>query len=897
MKAKIIVLFFFFSVFTAFGKEQPFYYAYGAFGNYSYWVVYKNTPQYMVVGGGEEVYHGAFSDADEHVIGRAILGVAGLQNVIQEISLSGTLSSFGIDYLLGPWRRDPEKWPTRAWNQSCDVIGEKAFSGFKNLRTVYFTDKLSYIGDNAFEGCDRLYVDINFKAGHIPPTLFPNSFPRDEFGHFRGVVRIGSDDYDVYKATYWADFSTFYVRADKISLDKKEVELYVNYDPADYTVQLNATLPEHASNKNVEWLSADPATVHVDQSGKLTARKAGTATIYAKTVDGAQTSCQVTVYPFRLIRTMEFEKPEFDIYTETELPLYLYAVLNGDPDRSAGDHIFSCTSSNPYIVEADDKGYIRTKNAFGSATVTLTAVNYGISASCKVNVVPAETTHALIYDIYGKPLLYMGDKYQFTHFSFPYSVKNQKATWSSSNPSVASVVDTTGEVTALNEGETVISVTSVYKKDIVGSRKLTVVDPIIHVTGIEIDRDKIGLYPKDSVQLHLNILPDNATSSSVAWESDDPAVASVSAFGLVTAVSPGVTVIRSSLSDFDMPAECEVTVMPNALLDSLDVEGSVLSPAFQQRVFEYNAYIRPYTLIDSVVINVVAEDGVSVSGTGAFPIPDANTVFEVKVQSGNEENTYKINVQVPEVKSVVLNRSNITLIDEETFQLTATITPIRADNKNLRWESDHPEVAEVSSKGVVTAISTGYAAITVTAEDGGVAATCTVVVLGSSDATLKSLKVSQGTLINHEFDPLIFDYEVKSLGVSPVTISVEAHPRAFVTGQKTTVVNRDTTLVIGVYSENRLVENEYNISVTGLSGNTTTGISNPGIETAQAYFEGQTLYVNTPAAERITVYSVTGNRLYSREKAAGKTSLSINSQRQILIVRGSSGWVKKLNGN
>lgn len=76
-----------------------------------------------------------------------------------------------------------------------------------------------------------------------------------------------------------------------VSLDKTEIEL-----TEDETANLNATvLPDNATNKNVVW-SSDNETVAKVKDGKVTAVKAGTATITVKTDDGGKTAnCKITV--------------------------------------------------------------------------------------------------------------------------------------------------------------------------------------------------------------------------------------------------------------------------------------------------------------------------------------------------------------------------------------------------------------------------------------------------------------------------------------------------------------------------------------------------------------------------------------------------------------------------
>jgi hypothetical protein len=61
-----------------------------------------------------------------------------------------------------------------------------------------------------------------------------------------------------------------------------------------------------------------------------------------------------------------------------------------------------------------------------------------------------------------------------------------------------------------------------------------------------------------------------------------------------------------------------------------------------------------------------------------------------------------------------------------TKQLTATITPTTATNKNISWQSSNTAVATVSSDGFIVAIGGGTATITATTQDGNKTATVNV---------------------------------------------------------------------------------------------------------------------------------------------------------------------------
>ncbi len=61
-------------------------------------------------------------------------------------------------------------------------------------------------------------------------------------------------------------------------------------------------------------------------------------------------------------------------------------------------------------------------------------------------------------------------------------------------------------------------------------------------------------------------------------------------------------------------------------------------------------------------------------------------------------------------------------------QLRAEIEPDNAVNKNVKWESNRPDIATVDSNGNVTAVSKGKAIITATTEDKGLKASCMITV-------------------------------------------------------------------------------------------------------------------------------------------------------------------------
>jgi uncharacterized protein YjdB len=75
-------------------------------------------------------------------------------------------------------------------------------------------------------------------------------------------------------------------------------------------------------------------------------------------------------------------------------------------------------------------------------------------------------------------------------------------------------------------------------------------------------------------------------------------------------------------------------------------------------------------------------------------------------------------------KSVTLNYSSLNLKINETVQLTATVLPGDASDKEVTWASDNQKVATVTASGRVTAKGAGNAVITVRTRDGNRSASC-----------------------------------------------------------------------------------------------------------------------------------------------------------------------------
>jgi uncharacterized protein YjdB len=105
----------------------------------------------------------------------------------------------------------------------------------------------------------------------------------------------------------------------------------------------------------------------------------------------------------------------------------------------------------------------------------------------------------------------------------------------------------------------------------------------VFVESISLNRSSAAIAPGETLALSATILPAGATNRAVTWKSDNAAVATVGASGLVAAQAEGQALIRAIANDGYYVASCLVTVAAAAVPPPPpppgDVSGIQVSPA------------------------------------------------------------------------------------------------------------------------------------------------------------------------------------------------------------------------------------------------------------------------------------------------------------------------------
>lgn len=161
-----------------------------------------------------------------------------------------------------------------------------------------------------------------------------------------------------------------------VTLDKTSATL-TEGDELILTATVN---PDNATNKNVTWSSSDNTVASVS-NGKVTALKAGKATITVKTDDGGKTAtCEVTVnakvYP---IDEIILDKTYIEIKVGSEITLTATIYPSNATNKT-----LKWTSSDTNVATVSN-GKITALKA-GQVVVKAISEEYNISAICEVKV-------------------------------------------------------------------------------------------------------------------------------------------------------------------------------------------------------------------------------------------------------------------------------------------------------------------------------------------------------------------------------------------------------------------------------------------------------------------------------------------------------------------------------
>ena len=490
--------------------------------------------------------------------------------------------------------------------------------------------------------------------------------------------------------------------------------------------------PSDATDKTVTWSTSD-ASVATVSNGVVNAVKVGSATITAKAGDKTAT-CTVTVIPTPVtsvalnVTSASLQVGETVTLTATVNP------------SDATDKSVTWSTSDESIATVSN-GVVKAVS-IGSATITAKAGDK--TATCAVSVVPPPVVpvSSITLDKTSASLK-AGETVTLTATVNPADATDKTVTWSSSDASVATVIN--GLVTAVKVGSATITAKAGEKT---ATCSITVVPT--SVTSITLDKTSASLKAGETVTLTATINPSDATDKTVTWTTSDASVATVTN-GVVVAVKVGTATITAKAGD--KTATCAVTVVPTPVT-SITLNKTSASIKVGETV-SLTATVNPSDATDKTVIWNTSDASVATVSNGVVTAVKVGTAT-ITAKAGDKTATCAITVAATPVSSVTLNKTSVSLKAGETITLAATVNPSDATDKTVIWSTSDASVATVTN-GVVVAIKVGAA--TITAKAGDKTATCAVTVVPTpvTSITLNkdfaSLKAGETVMLTATVNP------------------------------------------------------------------------------------------------------------------------------------------------
>ena len=500
-------------------------------------------------------------------------------------------------------------------------------------------------------------------------------------------------------------------------------------------ITLKATvIPSGAKNKAVKWTSSNSKVATVSSSGVVTCVGGGTATITCKTEDGGYTAkCKVTVRVKP--SSVKLDKTTATVYTTKSVQLKATVLPENAYDKGV-----TWSSSNTDVARVDSNGKV-TAVGSGKAVITVKTKTNGKIAKCTVTVKPkVQVISIKLNKTSGS--VYKGGTYQLRATVSPSNATFPEVKWSSSNKKVATV-SSTGKVTGVAAGKTVITCRSVDNSRVVASFTVTVK---IKTTGVKLDKTKLSLYESYSGTLKATVSPSNATDKTVKWSSSNTKIAKVDKNGKVTAVKPGTAVITCKTNNGGYIAKCTVTVKKLIKVTSVTLNKNGGS-MYDGKTYQLKATVSPANAsIKTLSWSSSDTKVVKVDSTGKITaVNPGMAVITCKTKQGGKVATCKVNVVPVKVTGVKLHRTSWTIPYNKPYKLVATVAPAEATNKSVTWSSSNPKAVAVSKNGYILGCTPNASAvITCKTVDGNKVATCKVKVAPVAVTGIKLNKTAVG---------------------------------------------------------------------------------------------------------------------------------------------------------
>lgn len=288
----------------------------------------------------------------------------------------------------------------------------------------------------------------------------------------------------------------------------------------------------------------------------------------------------------------------------------------------------------------------------------------------------------------------------------PLDASYPQVTWTSSDDTVLSVTEV-GVVRALRQGSATITAMA---DGVVYEHPMRATIPVESLTLTASREDT--LLTRESLTLTAAALPEVADDKTILWTSSNEKIATVTADGVVTAVSVGTCDILATANDQGgATASYKITIEQGIEKITLSTNKTTLHP---DETAQFTATLSPDTAIDKTLVWSSSAPSIAMVDQNGLVTPTGAGIVTIYATAKNGV-TAAITLRVyssylPE--EFVLESTSMYMNIGETYPLAFSVYPEGSDT-SASWKSSKASVVTVDKNGKLKAVGAGTATVSV----------------------------------------------------------------------------------------------------------------------------------------------------------------------------------------
>ena len=381
--------------------------------------------------------------------------------------------------------------------------------------------------------------------------------------------------------------------------------------------------------------------------------------------------------------------------------------------------IVTWSSNDTSVATVNSAGVVTTAAKTGTAVITATvrkSATENITRTVTISVISASVSPA------SPPTMAIGTSSATLNLTASVSPSSYTTlAWSSSNANIAAV-SSSGVVSARVSGYATIYCTitrSGYTGSVVKSVNVTVTGQSDYAADLTLSQTTLALEVGEKKTITATMTPTSVKYGTMTWSSENPAVATVSSNGEITATGVGTTKINVSLPSGSNGAfflrTVDVTV--TAVKLSISISTTTQSITLGERLNFIYTILPSYAPAGLSVTWISSDTSVATIDSNGLLTPGTigETVITAKINDTSVTSPgLKITVTAvsPTGISVTNPSGSNTVAGGTTAQLVATASPVGAPSAAL-WSSSNADIATVDVNTGLVTFSTVSTATTV----------------------------------------------------------------------------------------------------------------------------------------------------------------------------------------